>query len=220
MESIEQQEYFLIFAPLINPFNPLLVKKIVKPLFLGLCLLALSTVTFSQNKLPIANDFAADLRRVIREYPHHFTKLQGEIIDEKPQSVDYACTFKLNGEESSAITRYSANNKEVYSWQALMLTTDDFEEAKKKYRTLFTRLNHLPVKMDYGVTFYLKGKYAEPVEEKNFSSSVLTFELADRITSKMRLEVSMQYELMEWKVRLLIYEREREDTESGDLMED
>ena len=101
-----------------------------------------------------------------------------------------------------------------------MLTTDDFEEAKKKYRTLFTRLNHLPVKMDYGVTFYLKGKYAEPVEEKNFSSSVLTFELADRITSKMRLEVSMQYELMEWKVRLLIYEREREDTESGDLMED
>ena len=73
--------------------------------------------------------------------------------------------------------------------------------------------------MDYGVTFYLKGKYIEPVEERNFTSALLSFELPDQITRKMKLEVSMQYELMEWKVKVMIYERDREDAEQGEVAE-
>jgi hypothetical protein len=159
------------------------------------------------------------MRKVIREYPHQFLKLQGDVIDEKPQSVDYACTFKMAVAEESSITKYSSKNKEVYSWQSLMLTTDDFQTAKKKYHSLFNKLNNLGVKMDYGVTFYLKGKYVEPVEERNFTSAILSFELPDQLTQKMKLEVTMQYEMLEWKVRVLIYERDREDVEQGEISE-
>jgi hypothetical protein len=100
-----------------------------------------------------------------------------------------------------------------------MLTTENFEEAKKKFRSLFSMFNHMAVKMDYGDTFYLSGKYDEPTEEKNFASTILTFEKADQLTRKMKLEVSMQYEMLEWKVRVLIYEKEREDNERGEIEE-
>jgi hypothetical protein len=34
------------------------------------------------------------------------------------------------------------------------------------------------------------------------------------------VEVSLQYELMEWKVNLLVYDREREDHERGKIKDD
>jgi hypothetical protein len=195
------------------------MKKTVKSLLL---IIAISTHSFSshsQLRLPLANALASDIRTVIRDYPHQFSSLQGTIIEENPQTIQYACNFKVSGAETSSITKYSANNKKVFSWEALMLTTDDFETAKKKFRALYLQFNQLGVKMDYGETFYLGGKYEAPVEEKKFNSVILMFENPDQNTYKMKLEISMQYELLEWKVRVLIYEHERDDDEQGETVE-
>lgn len=210
---------FYNICALINPNNPLLVKRIVKSLFFtGLCM-SLVIPSISQVRIPGANPLSTDMKKVIRDYPHHFASLQGAVIEENPQSIDYACNFEVSGAETSSITRYSSKANDVFSWQALMLTTDDFDTAKKKFRSLFNSLNNLSVKMDYGDTFYLTGKYDTPVEEKKFTSVILTFEKADRITQKMKLEISLQYELLEWKVRVLIYEKDREDEERGETVE-
>ncbi len=202
---------------LINPFNPLLVKKTVKPLLFTFIAIAFTFHSYSQLRLPLNNALASDIRKVIREYPHQFNSLQGPVVEENPQTTSYDCTFKVAGAESSSITKYSSNNRKVYSWQALMLTTDDFEAASKKFKALFHQFNQLGVKMDYGETFYLGGKYEPPVEEKKFNTVILRFENPDRNTHRMKLEISMQYELLEWKVRVLIYEHERDDDEQGDI---
>lgn len=193
------------------------MKKIVKPLLCTALSIALTLSSYSQLRLPLANALAIDIRKIIRDYPHQFGSLQGNIIEENPQATSYECTFKVTGAENSSITKYSSNKRKVYSWQALMLTTDDFEIAKKKFRALFSQFNQLGVKMDYGETFYLGGKYETPVEEKKFNSVILMFENPDRNTHRMKLEISMQYELLEWKVRVLIYEHERDDDEQGDI---
>jgi hypothetical protein len=196
------------------------MKKIVKTLWFTVCSFLFYTSLSAQLKIPVANAFVADMKKVIREYPHQFTALQGEVIEQNPQTVNYSCTVAVAGAEQATITKYSSGlQKQVYSWQALMLTTESFEEAKKKFRSLYTQFNNMAVKMDYGVTFYLKGKYEEPVEEKNFTSSLLSFEHSDEITHKMKIEISMQYELMEWKVRVLIYDHERNDDERGKIEE-
>lgn len=210
---------FYNICALINPNNPLLVKRIVKSLFFTGFSIALVFPAISQVRFPGTNLLSSDMKKVIRDYPHHFASLQGAVIEENPQSINYSCNFQVDGSESSSITRYSSKDNDVFSWQALMLTTEDFETAKKKFRSLFNSLNNLSVKMDYGDTFYLTGKYDSPVEEKKFTSVILTFEKADRITRKMKLEISMQYEMLEWKVRVLIYEKDREDDEQGETIE-
>ena len=165
------------------------MKKTVKSLLLIIVICTLVSSAYSQLRLPLANALASDIRKIIRDYPHQFSSLQGNIIEENPQTISYDCTFKVTGAEISSITKYSANNKKIYSWQALMLTTDDFETAKKKFRALYLQFNQLGVKMDYGETFYLGGKYEQPVEEKKFSSVILMFENPDMNTYKMKLEI-------------------------------
>ncbi|HTD92949.1 MAG TPA: hypothetical protein VK644_04020 [Chitinophagaceae bacterium] len=195
------------------------MKKIVKSLFFSAFAFALTLPSFSQKLTNAENTLAADLKKVIRDYPHQFAHLRGNMIEETPQTASYECTLELPGAETSSITKYSAKKENIYSWQAIMLTTESFDEAKKKFRSLYSQLNNLTVKMDYGETFYLKGKYAVPVEEKNFTSAVFSFQDADQLTYKMKVEVSMQYELLEWKVRLLVYDHERDDAEQGEQVE-
>lgn len=195
------------------------MKKTVKSLLLIIVISTHSFISHSQLRLPLANALAADIRTIIRDYPHQFSSLQGNVIEENPQTIQYACNFNVCGAENSSITKYSASNKKVFSWEALMLTTEDFETAKKKFRALYSQFNQLGVKMDYGETFYLGGRYEAPVEEKKFNTVMLMFENPDQNTYKMRLEISMQYELLEWKVRVLIFEHERDDDEQGETVE-
>ena len=195
------------------------MKKAVKFLLLTIAISTQVNNLKAQLRLPLANALAADMRTIIRDYPHQFSKLQGEVIEENPQTVLYHCNLKVAGARTTSITKYSANNRKVYSWEALMLTTDNFEEAKKKFRALYLQFNQLGVKMDYGETFYLGGRYEAPVEEKKFNTVVLRFENPDQNTHKMRLEISMLYEMLEWNVRVMIYEHERDDDEQGDIVE-
>lgn len=195
------------------------MKKTVKILLLLVVTFTLTVSSFSQFRIPLANALASDIRKIIRDYPHQFRSLQGPVLEENPQSTSYDCTFRVSGAQASSITRYSANNRKVYSWEALMLTTEDFAKARDKFHSLFRQFNQLGVKMDYGETFYLGGRYHTPVEEKKFNVVTFRFENPDRNTYKMRLEISMQYEMLEWKVRVLIYEHERDDDEQGEIVD-
>ena len=174
----------------------------------------------AQLRLPvIRGGVGSDVKKVIEDYPNRFINLMGEIITENTQSTDYQCNFKVNGAEEAIITRYSAK-KEVCSWQALMLTTDNFEKARQKFKSLYNQLNNLSVSFG-AASFRLKGKYESPDEKKKFTSMLFSFEPANEAEKKLKIEITMQYfEPMEWKVKVLVYDREREDDERGNTIEE
>lgn len=196
------------------------MKKTVK----ALAFLTITTLLFSQShaqlKLPSLNGIGNDVKKVIEDYPNRFVHLMGEMVAEHTQSTDYQCNFNVNGAEESIITRYSAK-KEVCSWQAVMLTTDNFEKAKQKFKSLFNQLNNLGVNSGKAA-FRLKGIYNAPEETKKFASVLFSFDPAAAASlKKLKVEVSLQYtEPMEWKVKVLVYDREREDEERGKVVEE
>lgn len=191
------------------------MKKIVKPLFFTAFAFVFTASSFAQS----TGKLATDLRRIIRDYPNQFNSLKGSLLEENPQSAEYACNCPLDGSISTSITKYSSGEKPVHSWQAVMLETEDFNEAAKKFKSLFNAINKLDVKMEYGETFHLSGKYDVPEESRKFATTVFSFDKSDLLTSRMRLEISLQYEMLEWKIRLLIYDKDREDDERGKVIE-
>ena len=195
------------------------MRKSVKPLvFITIAALFCNT-SGAQLKLPAINGLGNDVKKVIEDYPNRFINLMGEIITENTQSTDYQCNFKVNGAEEAIITRYSAK-KEVCSWQALMLTTDNFEKARQKFKSLYNQLNNLSVSFG-AASFRLKGKYESPDEKKKFTSMLFFFEPANEAEKKLKIEITIQYfEPMEWKVKVLVYDREREDDERGNTIEE
>src|SRR5689334_12511593 len=115
-----------------------LVKSLVLPTIFFLSL----TISNAQLTNHTKSSIASDVKKVIDDYPNHFTNILGELIIQNPQSSDYQCNFTVSGAEECTITRYSSK-KPVFSWQALMLTTDDFDKARAKCRALYAELNNL-----------------------------------------------------------------------------
>lgn len=191
------------------------MRKSVKPLALITIFCLLVTISHAQLKLPVMNGVANDVKKVIDDYPNRFINLMGEVVTQNTQSTDYACNFKVNGAEEALVTRYSAK-KEICSWKAVMLTTESFEKAKQKFRSLYNQLNNLSVSAGGTKHFQLKGKYETPDDSKKFTSVLFNMDPASESLKKLRIEIVMQFVApMEWRVEVLVYDRERDDDERG-----
>ena len=194
--------------------------KSVKSLVLITMITLFSGPVDAQLRLPALSGIGSDVKKVIEDYPNRFINLMGEVRMENTQSTDYQCNFNVNGAEEAIVTRYSAN-KEICSWQALMLTTENFEKARQKFKALYNQLNNLAVDLGDNKNFHLKGKYDTPEEAKKFSIVLFSIEPGIDAVKKLKVELSMQYEApMEWKVKVLVYDKERADDERGKTVDE
>jgi len=184
-------------------------------LFLSLCF---SFFSLYAQVFPVKNAFQTGLANIAGHYPNQFKEIAGEVMKENPQSIDYRSLLTLKDAEECIVTKFSAKGKEVYSWQAIMLTTDDFEEALKKFKSLYNSIQHLAVNIN-GTSTKLGGEYIKPVEEKKFNSIIFTAPDKHENLKKFRVELTLQSEFMDWVVKVLIYEKEREDDERGEIID-
>ena len=84
-----------------------------------------------------------DIVKVISDYPNGYKNIIGEQIIENPQSVEFECLIKVKDAIKCKLIKYSSSVKEIYSWEAEMMKTDDFETASKKFRAIYNSLQHL-----------------------------------------------------------------------------
>jgi hypothetical protein len=179
-----------------------------------------SLSSVAQVRLPVSNNgLRTDLQKVIDDYSKQFAHIKGDMQAQNPQTVDYASQVQLSGSEECLITQYSGA-RPIYSFQAVMLTTEDFEEATKKYKWLYNQLKGMTIRLNHDYTFSLAGDYEAPDESRKFTSCIMHLLPAATNLPKLKVEVTMQFAFPEWKVNLLVYEREREDNERGKLEED
>ena len=179
-------------------------------------LLFLCLNTEAQIRAPFTNnDLRTNLSSVLTDYVTGFTSLKGDTISFNPQSIEFASKLDFKGCEQNFITQYNSKNK-IYSWQAVLLTSEDFEESSKKYKWLANQLKVMTVKVQE-YSFTLDGEFKAPDESKNFCSTIFKLTPNAANMPKLKIEASMQFQFPEWKVFLLVYEREREDDERGDI---
>ena len=170
----------------------------------------------AQVKFPVTNnDLRNNLSRIITDYANGFTTLRGDTIEINPQTIEFSSKLQFNGAEQNSIVEYRSS-KPVYSWKAVLMSTEDFEEASKKYKWLFNQLKVMTVKVeDY--SFTLDGNFDAPDESRKFCSSIFKLTPNAANMPRLKIEATMQYEFPEWKINLMVYEREREDSERGNI---
>jgi len=168
----------------------------------------------AQFKLPVASTLRTDVQKVVASFPTQFSDLKGEVLQKNPQTVEYASLVKPDKAERVVITQYSSNSKDVYTWHATLLTTEDYAAAERKYKWLYTQLKGMNVK--YVVDQYtLRGEYRAPSDGLEFAISQLQVANPPMALKNLRVEVAMEFEFPDWKVGLTIFEKEREDDEPG-----
>jgi hypothetical protein len=170
--------------------------------------------SLSAQVIPIKNALQTDIAKVISDYPNGFKNIIGDEIIENPQSIEFECRVTVKDATSCRLIRYSSNAKDIYSWEAEMMKTDDFEAASKKFRTIYNSLQHLSVNIN-GSTSVFKGDYIKPTDAIKFTTIILDAGDKTPELKKLKLALVLESEMLDWVIKIQVYEKEREDKEKG-----
>ena len=168
----------------------------------------------SAQVIPIKNALQTDLAKVIGDYPNGYKNIIGEQIIENPQSIEFECLVTVKDAIKCKLIRYSSSVKEIYSWEAEMMKTDDFEEVSKKFRAIYNSLQHLSVNID-GTTAVFQGDYIKPSEAIKFTTIVLDAGDKAPELKKLKLALILEADMLDWVIKIQVYEKEREDKDKG-----
>jgi hypothetical protein len=191
--------------------------KCIKNQLFGLLALGLGHASSAQVKFPVTDDdLRLNLQKIVAGFPGNLSTVRGDTIEINPQTIEFSTLLDFKQAPQNSIIQYRSP-KPVYSWQAMLLNTEEFEVAAKKYKWLCNQLKVMTIKIDGGYTFTLNGNYDEADDSKKFSSSIYKLTPNAVNMPKLKIEAALQFEFPEWKVSLLVYEREREDKDRGDI---
>ncbi len=183
--------------------------------FLLLVAITASLYSSAQMKLPVSsNDLRNNLEKIISDFPYNFSSLKGDTLMENPQTIEFAALIDCKTAPVNSIIQYKSA-KPVYSWTATLIETEEFEEAAKKYTWLCNQLRVMSLSFQGGYSYTLNGLIEAPTETRKFSSSIFTLMPRANDLPKIRIEATMNFEFPEWKVGLMVYDRERQDDERG-----
>ena len=175
--------------------------------------------SLSAQVIPIKNAFQTDIAKVISDYPNGFKNIIGDEIIQNPQSIEFECLVTVKDAIKCRLIKYSSNAKYIYSWEADMIKTDDFEAASKKFRALYISLQHLSVNIN-GTTAVFKGDYIKPSEFIKFTTVVLDAGDKTPELKKLKIALTLETEMLEWVIKIQVYEKEREDKDRGPAIDD
>ena len=175
--------------------------------------------TLSAQVIPIKNSLQTDIAKVISDYPNGYKNIIGEQIIENPQSKEFECLVTVKDAIKCRLIKYSSNIKDIYSWEAEMIKTDDFEEASKKFRVIYNLLQHLSVNMN-GNTAVFKGDYIKPSEAIKFTTIVLDAGDKTPELKKLKLALTFETDMLDWVIKIQVYEKEREDKDKGPAIDE
>lgn len=188
-------------------------------LFITICLASAVTTAAQPRLLTTDNDLRNNLQKIISDFPKQLSSLKGDTLSVGPQTIEFASLLEFKGAQQNSIVEYRSSHP-LYSWQAVLLDTEEFEVAAKKYKWLCNQLKAVNVRMEGGRSVSLNGQYQAADENKKFSSTIFKLAPAGTDLTKLRVEASLQFEFPQWKVNLSVYEKEREDDERGNTKEE
>lgn len=205
-QSISYKKAFNYF----NPAKTLNMSLKMNLRLLIFCLM-LSHLSFSQTLFRTGSaDLHHNLTRLISDYETGFVQLKAEVATRSPQTITYHTHLQLSGIMENTIVEHTGEPP-VYSWSALLLSSEDFETARKKYAAFYNQVRSMVFSVGPH-QYRLKGAYEAPSENKRFASTTLS--LYENSLLPLQLVMTMDYEFPEWTVRLRLYEKQREDDEA------
>ncbi len=184
------------------------MKKLLSVLFV---FFALSL--FAQNKnsqVKTASTFNTDIEKVARDYYDHFATIMGEKISETENMIEYSSKINPEGALESTIMQIKSLDNS-YSWQALMLDTEDYKQAVAKYRQVYSQLNGAKLSLNDGKSYKLKGFYDTPDAKRAFASSLIGLDVNENNLHQFKIEVALDYTMPEWSVKIYVYEKEDDE---------
>ena len=97
-----------------------------------------------------------------------------------------------------------------------MLESETFSDAKNKYIELYNQIRNTIVKMEGEKPFILNGKYETPTDDRKFTSVIFQLLPATGQMQKLKVGLTLQQTMRNWKITLAVYDDELRNDETPD----
>jgi hypothetical protein len=178
----------------------------------GLVLLLLLSLQLSAQSV-FTNNTNSAIEKVIRDYPYQFKNIRGSLLLENRQTSNYQSIIQIPGALSCVISRSNLSDKEAMCWKAELFESDNFQEAKSRYKELYSQIRNSIVKIEGEKPYILNGQYEAPNEGKRFHSVVFSMLPAVGEMQKLKVELLLTQRGQLWKIGLVIYDQDRKNYE-------
>ncbi len=148
-------------------------------------------------------------------FPANLRHITGELLLALGEFENYASMIELPGAEGCIVTRYHSAQDSTVSWQAKMLSSDEYGKAEAQYRTLYQQLQNCPVNLIDDSVAYLSGVWEPSKEESSFTTSSFRLHTSDPRYDEVKVELELVYQLADWAVHINIFTKKRDDEVGG-----
>ncbi len=161
----------------------------------------------SLKKAP--NTLKPVVEKVARDYYQNFNNIKGDTINETVSTIEFTSKVSPVDALSTSITKYK--DPYSYTWQATMFQSEDYESAVEKYKEYYKQLDGCTLTFYDKTSYKLNGPYDIPDEGRSFASTILQLDGVNHDLQLFKVEISLNYSLPDWTVKVLIYEKVADD---------
>jgi hypothetical protein len=148
---------------------------------------------------------------VLGDFPYNYHHITGDLLLMQGEVEQYASTVSIPGAQSCIIGRYHSELDTTASWQAVLYSNEEFENAATQYKQLFHQLKGCHLRMSDGSVYYLDGKYEDATEAMPFVSSSLAIQTADERFKNFKVEIELLYQVDKWVININMVTKKKDD---------
>ncbi len=162
--------------------------------------------SFAQIHLPVLNnDVNNILVKIIEDFPDHFNKIRGDVIDKDVQTITYASLVNIPGKDSGIIIQNGDVKDNIYSWKQVVFASDNFDAAKAKFHEYYKKINGTKVIVDNNKIVF-NADYNEPDDTKQFTTVLFITHPQTKQLKNVIIDLSLHYLIDNWQVSISVYD--------------
>jgi len=165
---------------------------------------------------PKTNPFEDSLSKVVLDFKNNFTNLQSDRLPVEIDADTYQSNICLPGATHCIVMRYHSVVDNSASWQAILYTGENYEEAVKVYKNVFGQIKKTKVKGIDSSPASFEGAIENPDENVRFTVSSLRLKAEDNRYTNFAADVELMNNYDGWEVHLNLYKKKK-DTDGGNL---
>ena len=194
------------------------MKKINCFLFLSLLFSIAMAQQPAQPKTVSADAaFSEALNKVVQDYTSNFIHIQGEKLPADVNAATYKSKVCVPGASGCKVMRYRSEQDKSASWQAALYEGENFNEAVKFYKKVFSQVKKASVKGVATTAAGFDGKLETPDENVGFATSTLRLKTTNKTYKDLVAEVEISGNITGWEVRLNVYTKKIIEEETEEL---
>lgn len=165
-----------------------------------------------------SKQFADSLNKIVLDFKNNFTTIKGKQLNAEPDAIVYASTIGLPAAKNCIIKKYTSTEDRSASWQALLYSSENFDEAMKMYKKYFTQIKAVKINGVDKIITSINGKLEKTDENVRFFTSTLRLKTDNIYFKHLAITVELSNNYAGWDIYINIFSKKLE-TEEADMDE-